>query len=97
MRPRDEQVSLTARAYERWCHFWFAPEETSTIAIVRILFGIVVLAWTVTLLPDLRAFFSSEGVLPTEPGFGLAGQWGAFAISSRKRRRPTTLQRLTCP
>lgn len=56
-RSTGDAASLTARAYARWCHFWFEPEETSTLAIIRILFGIVVLAWTLTFLPDLRAFF----------------------------------------
>jgi HTTM domain len=74
--------SLTAQAYAHWCEFWFEPQETSTLAIMRILFGLVALAWTLTLVSDLRPFFSSEGVLPTQPTFGLAGQWGLFSISS---------------
>ena len=81
-RSTGDAASLTARAYARWCHFWFEPEETSTLAIIRILFGIVVLAWTLTFLPDLRAFFSSEGIFSSQPSFGLAGQWGLFSISS---------------
>jgi hypothetical protein len=81
-RPGGETPSLTGQAYKHWCEFWFEPQETSTLAIIRILFGLVALAWTLTLLPDLRPFFTSEGVLPSQPSFGLPGQWGLFSISS---------------
>ena len=52
---------------EAWSRFWFEPKSTSTLGVVRIAFGIVVLAWTVSLAPDLKAFFSSSGIVPTQP------------------------------
>lgn len=82
MSSREEPVSLTGRAYERWCQFWFEPQETATLAIMRVLFGLVVLVWALTLLPDLRAFFTPEGVLPSQQYSGLAGVWGLFSLSS---------------
>jgi hypothetical protein len=48
-----------------WERFWFEPEETSTLALVRIAFGLVVLAWTVTLAHDAYPFFTDSGVLPS--------------------------------
>jgi hypothetical protein len=81
-KPAGGERSLQALAWERWSHFWFEPEETSTLAVMRILFGIVVLAWTLTLLPDLRAFFSPDGLVPQQPTFGLTGLWGPFSLSS---------------
>ena len=47
-----------------WQRFWFEPEETSTLAIVRIAFGVLVFAWAVTLTHDAAPFFSDSGVLP---------------------------------
>ena len=44
-----------------WQRFWFEPEATSTLALVRIAFGLVVLVWTLTLIRDADAFFTSEG------------------------------------
>jgi Vitamin K-dependent gamma-carboxylase len=71
-----------ARASARWGHFWFDPQSTATLAVVRILFGFVVLEWSISLLPDLTTFFSSRGVLPRQPGVNLPGLWAPFSLSS---------------
>lgn len=71
-----------ARAGGRWSRFWFEPESTATLAVVRILFGFVVLAWSISLLPDLSTFFSSGGVLPRQPVVNLPGVWAPFSLSS---------------
>jgi len=52
---------------DAWRRFWFEPQSTSTLGVVRIAFGIVVLGWTVSLAPDLKTFFSSSGIVPTQP------------------------------
>jgi hypothetical protein len=69
------------RAYEAWERFWFAPQPTSTLVLVRIAFGIVALAWTASLAPDLADFFGPDGLLPTPPPFS-AVSWGVFQIAS---------------
>ena len=65
----------------RWERFWFEPEETSTLAIVRIAFGLVVMAWTATLAADAHDFFAGGGLLP---GSDYAGSsdwtWGVLAL-----------------
>jgi len=58
------------RALRAWERFWFAPQPTSTLAIFRIAFGLVALAWTLALAPDLLTFYSREGVVPRQPEFG---------------------------
>jgi len=50
-----------------WRRFWFEPQPTSTLGVVRIAFGIVVLGWTLSLAPDLRTFFGTSGIVPTQP------------------------------
>ena len=58
------------RALKAWERFWFAPQPTSTLAIFRIAFGLVALAWTLALAPDLLTFYSRDGVVPRQPEFG---------------------------
>jgi hypothetical protein len=52
---------------DAWQRFWFEPQSTSTLGVVRIAFGIVALGWTISLAPDLRTFFSSSGIVPSQP------------------------------
>lgn len=63
-----------------WNRFWFEPTSTSTLAVVRIAFGLVTLLWALTMIPDLRVFFSSSGVLPKQPPGDFV--WGLLAHSS---------------
>jgi Vitamin K-dependent gamma-carboxylase len=69
---RWEQVAA------RWERFWFTPEPTSTLAVIRIVFGLLVFAWTLSLAGDLAAFFGKSGVLPKQPSAG--GVWGVLGI-----------------
>jgi hypothetical protein len=70
--PLGQQVAAA------WNQFWFAPQATSTLALLRIGFGLVTLAWSLSLAPDLGAFFSTTGVLPKQPGAG--GVWGVLGV-----------------
>jgi hypothetical protein len=64
-----------------WNTFWFRPEPTSTIAVVRIVFGAVATLWTLSQLPVLLTFYGEDGVLPTGPALGV-GAWTLLGISS---------------
>lgn len=64
-----------------WDRFWFTPQQTSTLAVFRIAFGLVVTGWMVSLLPNLFAFFGPEAILPSHP-LGASGVWGLLAIST---------------
>jgi hypothetical protein len=55
------------RLVAAWEAFWFEPESTSVVAIWRIAFGLIVLAWSLALAPDLFTFFSSGGIQPSAP------------------------------
>lgn len=63
-----------------WTRFWFAPTPTSTLGLVRICFGLLAFAWTVTLTPDLSAFFTGGGVFPAQ--IQGPGVWGALGLVS---------------
>ena len=61
-----------------WERFWFRPEPTSTLAVLRIAFGLLALAWTVSLSADLDAFFGRAGLLPSQPS--ASGVWGVLGV-----------------
>jgi len=61
-----------------WERFWFRPQPTSTLALLRIAFGLLALAWTVSLSSDLDAFFGRTGLLPGQPT--APGVWGVLAV-----------------
>lgn len=78
------QALAVGRLTTAWQRFWFAPESTSTLAVVRIGFALVVLAFTVSLGHDLLTFFGSKGVLPRHPKFPSpngTGSWGLLGIA----------------
>lgn len=60
-----------AAAWRRWA---FAPVDTAPMAALRIACGLLVLGWTVSLVPDASAFLSDEG-LTAGPVDGGAGWW----------------------
>jgi hypothetical protein len=74
--------SLTAA----WNRFWFEPISTSTLAVFRIVFGFLVFAWTISLLPDVSAFYTKHGIWPRQQHFGgpLEGAWGLLGIFPSK-------------
>jgi len=61
-----------------WRAFWFRPEPAYTLGLVRIVFGLIAVFWTIALFPDLKAFFGPDGVLPRQPVS--AFEWGVFEI-----------------
>ena len=73
-------TTLPQRAVASWNRFWFEPVSSSTLGVVRIGFGIVTLLWALTLAPDLRAFYTSSGILPKQPT--VAWTWGLLEHSS---------------
>ncbi len=67
-----------SRPLEAWTAFWFRPVPTSTLALVRIAFGLLVFAWTVSLTADLSVFFTQGGLLPGQ--IHGAGVWGLLGL-----------------
>lgn len=55
------------RSASGWDAFWFAPRPTSTLALFRIVYGLVVFLWALAYLGDARALLTSGGVLPEHP------------------------------
>jgi hypothetical protein len=47
------------RAWDRWA---FAPVDTAPMAALRVLVGLLTIGWTLSLLPDARAFLGDDGL-----------------------------------
>jgi hypothetical protein len=69
------------KALGTWERFWFREIESSTYALLRVAFAVVVLAWTISLAPALYSFFGDGGILPSHPD-GDAGSWGLLQLDS---------------
>lgn len=54
-------------AMSAWTRFWFRPESTITLGLVRIFFGAVIFLWVLSLLPDLLNWLGPEGITPQVP------------------------------
>lgn len=63
---------------DAWRAFWFRPASAYPLGLIRIAFGLIVVAWTVSLIGDLNAFFSAHGLVPRQPAS--AYEWGVFAF-----------------
>lgn len=63
---------------DRWNAFFFTASPAYTLGLVRMGFGVVVMAWCLTLIPDLLAVFGSQGVEPEHPRADF--QWSVFQI-----------------
>jgi hypothetical protein len=68
-----------SRPLRAWTDFWFAPIPTSTLALARIAFGLLVFAWTVSLTPDLSAFFTTGGLYTAQ--LQAPGVWGVLGLA----------------
>lgn len=63
----------------RWRTFWFLPESTAVLGLVRIVFGALMVAWTLSLLPDLTRLFGEGSVVPGSATTGF--EWSLFDLS----------------
>jgi HTTM domain len=71
-------TALLRRTATAWQRFWFEPRSTSTLALFRVAFGLVVIGWTLSLTPNLFAFLGPDGIEPDSFGRA-AGEWGLLA------------------
>ncbi len=71
---------LSDRLAGMWNKFWFHPTPTSTLALVRIAYGAVLLTWCALISFDLFAFFSDSGILPER--LARPWTWSLFDVFS---------------
>jgi hypothetical protein len=63
-----------------WNTFWFEPVSTAPLVFFRIVYGVIMLAWSLSLIPEYYALLTSDGILPDQPDFTgkQAGAWGVL-------------------
>lgn len=74
VRPGGEPETIV----ERWRVFWFLPEAMTTLGVVRIAFGVLMVGWTLSLLPNLDDLFGEGSVVPRPPADRYA--WGVLEV-----------------
>lgn len=47
-----------------WRRFWFSPQSTATLGLVRIAYGALLSVWALSLAPDLITFYATPGLAP---------------------------------
>jgi hypothetical protein len=76
MTPLDSAPAGALRELRRaWNRFWFEPQSTAPLVLVRVGFGLLVLAWAAALTPDLLTFYGPDGLVPEAPRYGERGLW----------------------
>ena len=48
----------------QWQSFWFHPQSMYPLGLVRMAFGVMMMCWSASLLPDLRDYFGPQGLRP---------------------------------
>lgn len=72
------EPSAGSRLIAAWRTFWFEPTDMTTLGLVRIAFGLVAIAWTLSLLQYLDEFFGPRAVqIGTPPE---AAQWTLLSL-----------------
>ncbi|MEJ2861396.1 HTTM domain-containing protein [Actinomycetospora flava] len=62
-----------------WERFWFAPQSTAPVELLRIGFGLVATIWMLSLVPVLDPFFGDRGVIPPRVELPFGG-WTLFTL-----------------
>jgi hypothetical protein len=61
--------------------FWFEPTDAATLGVLRIAFGAVMLLWTLSLAPDVGAFFAPLGVIGQVDGTSDPWAWSVLDLA----------------
>lgn len=69
-----------SRLWRGWTTWAFAPVDCAPMAALRIAVGLLSLGWALSLLPDVDAFLSSDGLQPELPAVS-GGAWVVDLVS----------------
>ncbi len=64
-----------SRAWASWQRFWFEPESTAPLVLLRVAFGVLVIAWALALAPDLLTFLGPHGLVAKTPHTDAPALW----------------------
>ncbi|MET0698744.1 MAG: HTTM domain-containing protein [Mycobacterium sp.] len=63
-------------AWSSWHRFWFTVSPAYTLGLVRIVFGVLIIAWTLELKTNFYMRFGSQGVVPVT--YDRSWSWSVF-------------------
>ena len=72
-------IAPWVRLRDGWQRFWFTPQSTAPVEVVRVVFGILATAWMVSLAPVLVPFFGHGAAIP-EPQLPALG-WTLLSLT----------------
>ena len=78
-------MRAVARAWDR---FWFRPQPTSTLAVLRIAFGLLTTAWAIMLAPDIPPIALGAGLAAGGVGLIAYTQWTRATAQWRDSKLP---------
>ena len=84
---------MIEQALAGWERFWFAERETSTLALIRITFGVLMLGWAISLSSNLLTFFGPTGIITVQPkteAWGILRWFPSESVSTRSFAPPAT-------
>src|SRR5688572_33163947 len=55
--------SLTTEFGRGWNRFWFTPVRPATLGLIRLVFGLISLAWYLSYYPEIEFLFGPEGIV----------------------------------
>jgi hypothetical protein len=58
-------TTLWVRLQDSWQRFWFTPQSTAPVEVLRIAFGVLATAWMFSLPPIMAPFFGSQAAVPS--------------------------------
>lgn len=67
---------------ELWDEFWFKPTPVTTIAVLRIVHGFIVLLWATAISQDVFTFFTRDGLIPKQDQAGF--RWSILNVFPQK-------------
>ena len=78
MSVRERFRDALSTSGSAWQRFWFDPVPMTTLGIVRIAYGLLVIGWTFSLLPELDVLFGDDGLQPNR--FSIDYSWTILSL-----------------
>lgn len=80
MTQRQASAGSLRGIWQWWYRFWFEPVSTVSIALFRMIYGALLLAFVALLLPDLMVWFSRGGPFTVEDAARFWGEAPDYSV-----------------
>src|SRR5262245_34538525 len=87
----NSNPTLPARAWQKWCDFWFRPSDPSTLGLMRLLAGIFVVYTHLAYCTDLQEFFGRNAWVDLELANQMRREYPVIAPSGEWEEPPQNI------